>query len=358
MIPGRNPGHQTASRGKGRADGVLARRFDSWAAILTAAVSLGTFAIAVLKPPLSGPFCAGDCIQYPFTDLAKRVPLDFLWLWPALLIAPGFSAVMAVVHDRAPSDPRRFSRTGLALAPMAAAVLSAAYFVRLRTVQTAVLRGETVGLELWSQYNPHGVFIALEEAGYFLMAAAFLFAVLTSRSRGTAGLSGRCAGPLPGDSRWCWRRSPTTPSPSGWPSSTASRLPPSAWTGPWSSPPGRCLGSCTASRGRAVAVFHTFWALGLSHPRSPGAEPARRSAYTPSRYDPRPHLRVVRLGKRLRGERPSSTADSHHDSASGSPPSSGSSNGNGPTASVRGIQSPERSPLKLPISRFDAAKPS
>jgi hypothetical protein len=61
---------------------------------------------------------------------------------------------------------------------MAATTLTAAYFIQLRFVQPAVLNGEFDGLAPLTQYNPHGVFIALEEAGYTLMAVAFLFAGL------------------------------------------------------------------------------------------------------------------------------------------------------------------------------------
>jgi hypothetical protein len=43
-------------------------------------------------------------------------------------------------------------------------------------VQSAVLRGEFDGLAPLTQYNPQGVFIALEEAGYTLMAVTLLFA--------------------------------------------------------------------------------------------------------------------------------------------------------------------------------------
>jgi len=59
---------------------------------------------------------------------------------------------------------------------MAATILTATYFIQLRFVQPAVMRGELDGLASLTQYNPHGVFIALEEAGYLLMATAFPFA--------------------------------------------------------------------------------------------------------------------------------------------------------------------------------------
>ena len=42
-------------------------------------------------------------------------------------------------------------------------------------MQPALLKGETEGLSLFSQYNPHGIFIALEDLGYLMMSVAFLF---------------------------------------------------------------------------------------------------------------------------------------------------------------------------------------
>jgi len=46
----------------------------------------------------------------------------------------------------------------------------------LTVVQTCLPKGEVDGLSLWSQYNPHGLFIGLEDAGYLSMGVAFLFA--------------------------------------------------------------------------------------------------------------------------------------------------------------------------------------
>ena len=42
-----------------------------------------------------------------------------------------------------------------------AALLSADYFIQLRVIQPAILKRELDGLAPLSQYNPHGVFIAL-----------------------------------------------------------------------------------------------------------------------------------------------------------------------------------------------------
>jgi hypothetical protein len=39
------------------------------------------------------------------------------------------------------------------------------------------MNGETAGITLLTQYNPHGVFIALEELGYIMMSFTFIFLV-------------------------------------------------------------------------------------------------------------------------------------------------------------------------------------
>ncbi|MNC84496.1 hypothetical protein D3C83_00520 [compost metagenome] len=153
----------------------LVTRFDFIGAILTTAATSFAFVVAILTPPKSGPFCTGNCVEYPYTEIAAYVPRDFLWMYPALLPAPLFVILLSVLHDRTSIDRKSFSRVALAFGAMAATVLTSVYFIQLRYVQPAVWRGELDGLAPWTQYNPHGVFIALEDA---LMGVAFLFAGL------------------------------------------------------------------------------------------------------------------------------------------------------------------------------------
>lgn len=89
-----------------------------------------------------------------------------------------FVILLIGLQERAPIERKRFGRVAVTVGAMASAILTAVYFIQLRYVQPAVLRGELDGLAPWTQYNPHGVFIALEEAGYALMGIAFLFAGL------------------------------------------------------------------------------------------------------------------------------------------------------------------------------------
>jgi hypothetical protein len=58
---------------------------------------------------------------------------------------------------------------------VATSVLAADYGIQLTAVQPALLAGQSEGLGLWTQYNPHGLFIALENVGYAVLGLAFLF---------------------------------------------------------------------------------------------------------------------------------------------------------------------------------------
>ena len=154
----------------------LADRTGFWAAILTAALAAVSFGVAVTTPPRSGPFAApGSAIHYPYTSAAQFVPRDFLWMYPALLMMLAFLVLAACVRERGAGRRKVFGTIGSSLAVASFTVIAIDYFIQLRTVQPALLRGEWDGLAILSQYNPHGVFIALEELGFLAMALSFAF---------------------------------------------------------------------------------------------------------------------------------------------------------------------------------------
>lgn len=59
-----------------------------------------TFVVAVLSLPGLGPFCPEDCVGYPYTDIAAHIPRDFLWIYPALFVAPLFVMLLTAIHVR------------------------------------------------------------------------------------------------------------------------------------------------------------------------------------------------------------------------------------------------------------------
>ena len=96
-------------------------------------------------------------------------------MYLALLMMLAFLVLAACVREHAADDRKVFGTIGLCFAVVSFAVIALDYFIQLRTVQPALLRGELDGLTIISQYNPHGVFIALEELGFLVMGLSFAF---------------------------------------------------------------------------------------------------------------------------------------------------------------------------------------
>jgi hypothetical protein len=48
------------------------------------------------------------------------------------------------------------------------------YYIQISVIQPSLVSGETEGIAILTQYNPHGVFIALEEVGYIMMSVTFI----------------------------------------------------------------------------------------------------------------------------------------------------------------------------------------
>jgi len=147
--------------------------------VLTAVFAASAFAIAIATPPRSGPNCSVSCISYPYTTVASFVPNDYLWMYPGILVVLAFVVLMNCIHHSAPEDKKVFSQVGLSFALISATIIATDYFIQLAVVQPSLLKGEVDSLSLFSQYNPHGIFIGLEDVGYLMMSAAFLFAGMT-----------------------------------------------------------------------------------------------------------------------------------------------------------------------------------
>lgn len=155
----------------------LIRRWGLWSSAATALLAAISFGIAVTTPPRTGPFAApAALIAYPYTQAAEFVPRDFLWLYPTVLMMAAFLVLAICVAHAAPEDRKLFGTIGLTLAAISFTVIAADYFVQLQTVQPALLRAEeAASVVTLSQYNPHGVFIALENLGYLVMGVSFAF---------------------------------------------------------------------------------------------------------------------------------------------------------------------------------------
>jgi hypothetical protein len=95
-------------------------------------------------------------------------------MYPALLAPVAFVLLAAGIHTATPARPFGPALAGLCLSTLAAGILVVDYGLQLSVVQPSLLAGEVSGLSLISQYNPHGIFIGLENTGYAVLAASFV----------------------------------------------------------------------------------------------------------------------------------------------------------------------------------------
>lgn len=159
-------------------------RLGYWVAITTAVLGVVTAVVAVTTPPRSGPMCRlAVCVTYPYTDVAAYVPRDYLWLYPALALAVTFLLLVAVLVAAASSARRAQAVAAVSFSVLGVTLLIVDYGLQLFVVVPSLLAGEARGLTLLSQYNPHGVFIALENLGYATIAVGFVLLGLTLTGR-------------------------------------------------------------------------------------------------------------------------------------------------------------------------------
>jgi hypothetical protein len=151
-----------------------ANRVGFYLALLTALITIVTFGLAIIAIPKSGANCVSGCFQYPYLDTVGQFPRDYLWMPPATVLLLVYVALMASIHSSAAAPHQVFSQIGLSFAVVAAVILAGDYFVQFSVVPVSLMNGETEGITLLTQYNPHGLFIVLEELGYIVMSLSFL----------------------------------------------------------------------------------------------------------------------------------------------------------------------------------------
>jgi hypothetical protein len=142
----------------------------------TTALTVITAAVAISTPPLSGPWCQRQCFHDPYLDIASRFPRDYFWMFPAILQAASFLFLLVCIHEFTPPSRKVFSMASVAFGVIASGTLMVTYFTQLAVIQPSLIRGETDGISMLTQFNSHGLFIALEELGYLMMLAALALA--------------------------------------------------------------------------------------------------------------------------------------------------------------------------------------
>jgi hypothetical protein len=150
-------------------------KFGMYSTLALVILTIITWGIAMIAVPPAGPYCQGDCMSYPFPDILEYYPRDYYWMYISIFQLFAYIIFIVANHFVAPAEKKLFSFLSVVFALISAIVLLIAYFVQFSVVPVSVMHGETDGIALLTQYNGHGIFIALEELGYISMSISFLF---------------------------------------------------------------------------------------------------------------------------------------------------------------------------------------
>ena len=171
----------TTARSNG---GVLAGRTTLLATALLSSVSmLAAWPLALMAVPQSGPWCReARCVTYPFTDVEYRV-IDFAWMYPAILGLAAFAVLIALL-DSGATHRLAAARLARLTCEYGVGILVITYALQLMVVQPGIIKGEQEALSFWTQYNPHGGFVALENLGYLMLCVGLIAIARTVPGRG------------------------------------------------------------------------------------------------------------------------------------------------------------------------------
>jgi hypothetical protein len=152
-----------------------ANRAGFYSAIGLAVITFITFGLAMTAIPISGANAPGGGLPYPYLDTLKQFPKDYFWMFAALVLIIAYMIYMVSLHSSTGAERKLPSRIGTVFAIISAVVLLANYFIQIAVVPVSLINDQTAGISLVTQYNPHGIFIAMEELGYIMMSISFLF---------------------------------------------------------------------------------------------------------------------------------------------------------------------------------------
>jgi len=150
-------------------------KFGLYSSLSLTLLTIITWGFAMIAVPPAGPNCPGDCMSYPFPDILSYYPRDYYWMYFAIFQLFAYLLFIVSNHFITPIEKKLFSFISVAFALISTIVLLIAYFVQFSVVPMSMMQGETDGIALITQYNGHGIFIALEDLGYITMSISFLF---------------------------------------------------------------------------------------------------------------------------------------------------------------------------------------
>jgi hypothetical protein len=150
-------------------------KFGFYSSLSLTLLTIFTWGLGMIAVPPAGPYCPGDCMSYPFSDILSYYPRDYYWMY--FIIFQLFAYLLFIISHYfiAPPVKKLFGFISVSFTLISSIVLLIVYFVQFSVVPVSVMKGETEGIALITQYNGHGIFIAMEDIGYITMSISFLF---------------------------------------------------------------------------------------------------------------------------------------------------------------------------------------
>jgi len=146
-----------------------------YSSIVLTVLTFLTFGFAMIAIPPSGPYCPCNCMEYPFKEILSYYPRDYYWMYFVIFQLFAYLIFIISNHIIALQERKIFSTISVVFASISATALLIAYFTQFAVIPISLMKGETEGIAILTQYNGHGIFIVLEELGYIMMSIAFLF---------------------------------------------------------------------------------------------------------------------------------------------------------------------------------------
>lgn len=147
-----------------------------------------SFIAGVITPVPGGGMCTGSCVAWPFDDWAlvrDFVPVSFYWMLPAMAMLITLVAFVASLGAPQRQTARLPTTLAMGFTVMGAGILVADYGIQLAVVWPSLVHGQGESVAALSLFNPHGLFVALEDIGYWILGFGFLgiAAALPSETR-------------------------------------------------------------------------------------------------------------------------------------------------------------------------------
>ena len=117
-------------------------KFGLYSSLSLVIITIITWGFAMIAIPPTGPYCPGDCMSYPYTDILSYYPRDYYWMYLAIFQLFGYLIFIVSNHFIARIEKKLFSFLSVAFALVTTIILLIAYFVHLSSYSLVLLKIE------------------------------------------------------------------------------------------------------------------------------------------------------------------------------------------------------------------------